>query len=121
MRRTDTRRGVSEKISIRAIGADGALGDVVTTGWALNISRSGLRAIAEDRVLAGADYEVTIGEQGTTQLIRRVHTVWVQEEHDGFVIGLEFLLSQSGEHSLADKKALTPRPPAPSSNDDENS
>ncbi|HEX7667648.1 MAG TPA: PilZ domain-containing protein [Polyangiaceae bacterium] len=114
-RRTDARRGVSEKITIRALGEGDAPGAVVSIGWALNISRSGLRAISEERLSAGVDYEVTIGDEGTTQLTRRVRTVWVQEEHDGFVVGLEFLnASQSGEHPALDKKALTPRPPSAS-------
>ena len=89
-RRTDTRRGVSEKITVCAL-KDGSSGAVVTTGWALNMSRSGIRAILEDRILAGVDYEVTIGEVGTSQLTRKARVVWVQEEHDGVVVGLEFL------------------------------
>jgi len=89
-RRTDARRGVSEKITVCSL-KDANAGAVVTTGWALNMSRSGVRAILEDRVLAGVDYEVTIGEVGTSQLTRKARVVWVQEEHDGVVVGLEFL------------------------------
>jgi PilZ domain len=89
-RRTDARRGVSEKITVCALEG-GSSGAVVTTGWALNMSRSGIRAILEERILAGVDYEVTIGEVGTHQLTRKARVVWVQEEHDGVVVGLEFL------------------------------
>ena len=89
-RRTDARRGVSEKITVCALEG-GSSGAVVTTGWALNMSRSGVRAILEERILAGVDYEVTIGEVGTHQLTRKARVVWVQEEHDGVVVGLEFL------------------------------
>ena len=59
------------------------------------MSRSGVRAILEERVLAGVDYEVTIGEVGTSQLTRRARVVWVQEEHDGVVVGLEFLVAMA--------------------------
>lgn len=88
-RRSDARRGVSEKITVCSL-KDGSAGAVVTTGWALNMSRSGVRAILEERVLAGVEYEVTIGEVGTSQLTRKARVVWVQEEHDGVVVGLEF-------------------------------
>jgi len=94
IRRTDARRGVSEKITVCALEGASA-GSVITTGWALNMSRSGVRAILEERVLAGVDYEVTIGEVGTSQLTRRARVVWVQEEHDGVVVGLEFLVAMS--------------------------
>ncbi|MEO8875166.1 MAG: PilZ domain-containing protein [Polyangiaceae bacterium] len=93
-RRTDARRGLSEKITVCALD-DGSAGAVITTGWALNMSRSGIRAILEERVLAGVDYEVTIGEVGTSQLTRRARVVWVQEEHDGVVVGLEFLVAMA--------------------------
>ena len=43
-RRTDARRGVSEKITVKKI-VDGGEGEVVSTGWAINMSRSGIRAI----------------------------------------------------------------------------
>ncbi len=89
-RRGEARRGVSEKITVCSL-KDGTSGAVVATGWALNMSRSGVRAILEERVNAGVDYEVTIGEVGTSQLTRRARVVWVQEEHDGVVVGLEFL------------------------------
>ena len=99
-RRTDARRGVSEKITVKKIGEGGKEGEVVSTGWAINMSRSGIRAILEERILAGVDYAVTVGEDGTTQLTRRARVVWLQEEHDGFVAGLEFS-SQSGLHKAA--------------------
>lgn len=98
-RRTDARRGVSEKITVKKI-VDGKEAEVVSTGWAINMSRSGIRAILEERILAGVDYAVTVGEDGTTQLTRRARVVWLQEEHDGFVAGLEFS-SQSGLQKAA--------------------
>jgi hypothetical protein len=107
-RRSDARRGVSEKISVCALNADGTAGSLVTTGWALNMSRSGVRAILEERILAGVEYEVTIGEVGTSQLTRKARVVWVQEEHDGVVVGLEFMTpTTTGEYS-AQRIALDP-------------
>ncbi len=106
-RRGDARRGVSEKITVCAL-EDGSSGALVTTGWALNMSRSGVRAILEERILAGVEYEVTIGEVGTSQLTRKARVVWVQEEHDGVVVGLEFMTpTTTGEYS-AQRIALDP-------------
>jgi hypothetical protein len=115
-RRSDARRGVSEKISVCALNGDGSAGSLMTTGWALNMSRSGVRAILEERILAGVEYEVTIGEVGTSQLTRKARVVWVQEEHDGVVVGLEFMTpTTTGEYS-AQRIALDPdalKKPAP--------
>jgi hypothetical protein len=56
-------------------------------GWTLNISRGGARLIVEERVEPGEHYflEVGISEQ------REVRIVWVQDEADGQVIGVQFL------------------------------
>jgi len=67
-------------------------------GWALNVSRGGVRVIVEEPVSLGEEYQVTIGDDASRQLNRRARVVWVQEERDGFVVGLEFLFS-SGEHA----------------------
>lgn len=97
-RRTDARRGLSEKVVLRAVAGDGdEPGAIVATGFAVNISRSGVRAIFEESVKAGAEYVVTVGDDGTSQLSRRVRVVWIQDEHDGMVVGLEFT-GQSGLH-----------------------
>lgn len=58
------------------------------TGWALNISRGGLRAIVEDRVDLGEELDVSIAEEG---LRRRGQIVWTQEEPDGMIVGVSFL------------------------------
>jgi hypothetical protein len=65
-------------------------GGPVLEGWALNISRGGIRVILEDKVDPGAEFEVTLttdGEPGTPVTGR---VVWVQEEPDGVVAGIEF-------------------------------
>lgn len=56
-------------------------------GWALNISRGGLRAIVEERVELGEELEVCIAEE---QLKRAGRVVWTQEEPDGTIVGISF-------------------------------
>ena len=58
------------------------------TGWALNISRGGVRAIVEEQVELGAVFNVVIGEDPTQ---RRGRVVWLQEEPAGAIVGIVFL------------------------------
>jgi hypothetical protein len=69
-------------------------------GWALNISRGGIRVILEERVELGEEYELTVGTEEDSPLTRPARVVWVQEEPDGFIVGLEFQFL-SGEHATA--------------------
>ena len=62
-------------------------GDVEVQGWALNLSRSGLRAMVEDHVLLGEELEVRIEE---IEVTRRGRVVWTQEEPDGTILGISF-------------------------------
>ncbi len=82
MRRGGARREVTERVALRA--ADGE----VLEGWALNVSRGGLRAILETRVILGQKFDVSIGSDDLT--LRPSRVVWVQEEPDGVIVGLEF-------------------------------
>jgi hypothetical protein len=90
-------------------------------GWALNVSRGGVRAMFEESVELGEEYEVTIGEEGAASpLTRRGRVVWVQDEPDGMIVGFEFLLSTGAhpavrEESSADGSGVTPaaREPKP--------
>lgn len=59
-----------------------------TAGWTLNISRGGARLVVEEAVELGAEYEVEIGEQPES---RGVRIVWVQDEADGQIVGIQFL------------------------------
>lgn len=63
-----------------------------STGWTLNVSRGGLRAIVEDRVSADLDYEVLLGEESSGRLAR---VVWSRDEQDGQIIGLKYLDTES--------------------------
>jgi hypothetical protein len=87
---------------VTLVGASGAR----LEGWALNVSRGGLRVILEESVELGAEFEITMsigdgpgqpspgaeasgaGSKAAPTLVARV--VWVQEEPDGVVAGLEF-------------------------------
>ncbi len=83
-RRGGARHDVTARVSLKT--KDGA----VLEGWALNISRGGIRVILEEKVELGKEFEVTMttGEDPTSPMIGRV--VWVQEEPDGVVAGIEF-------------------------------
>ncbi len=116
MRRGGPRHGVTERIQL--VGPNLKLRD----GWALNISRGGVRAILEEAVELGEEYEVTIGEEGGSPLTRKGRVVWVQEEPDGCIAGFEFLY-QSGAQPSADALGLTgegvPGPDTPNDDDED--
>jgi hypothetical protein len=94
MRRGGARQQVSERVVFRR--GEAALFE----GWALNVSRGGLRAIldtAEEGEGAagpaspelGDEYEVCVGDPETASA-KRGRIVWLQEEPDGFVVGVEY-------------------------------
>lgn len=78
------RRNVSYRVSLRRGEGEAA---VELPGWALNISRGGLRAIVEEKVELGEMLDVTIEDEG---LARRGQIVWTQEEPDGMIVGISF-------------------------------
>jgi PilZ domain len=91
-----TRRGSG---GARREAADRVLlrnGDVELTGWALNISRGGIRVILEDTVELGQEFDVEIGLEQSSSQKRRGRVVWVQEEHDGMIAGVEFIDARGG-------------------------
>jgi hypothetical protein len=100
MRRGGTRREVTERVNLRF--EDGR----VLEGWALNVSRGGLRAILEEKVILGQKLEVGVGTDHVLQ--RRGRVVWVQEEPDGVIVGIEFT-GLSGMHDAV--SGSVPPPP----------
>ena len=57
-------------------------------GWALNMSRTGLRAIVEDEHIdVGSEITVRVGDD---HVHRGVRVVWTSPEPDGTIVGLEF-------------------------------
>lgn len=97
MRRGGARREVTERVALKA--EDGG----TLEGWALNVSRGGLRAILEEKVALGQKFDVAVGTDEV--MLRPSRVVWVQEEPDGVIVGLEFM-GLSGTHKSA------PPPPA---------
>jgi hypothetical protein len=85
------RREVTNRVVLRQAGSE-------ITGWALNLSRGGIRLIVEDKVELGQEFEIAVDEQEAeaSGSSRRGRVVWVQEEHDGMVVGIEFLDGEGG-------------------------
>jgi hypothetical protein len=86
-RRCGARLEVTARATLRSVSGK------VLEGWALNVSRGGVRVILEEKVDPGAEFEVTLsggidvaGRPGPQ--VGRI--VWVQEEPDGVVAGIEF-------------------------------
>jgi hypothetical protein len=96
MRRGGARREVTERVQLTDEGG------AVLDGWALNVSRGGLRAILEEKVVLGQKFDVRIGSEEV--LVRPARIVWVQEEPDGVIVGLEFT-GLSGTHKSAPPEA----------------
>jgi hypothetical protein len=81
------RREITDRVCLRAGAAE-------HTGWALNASRGGIRLIVEDKVELGSEYEVELGSAGAAKK-RKGRVVWVQEEADGMIVGVEFIDQKS--------------------------
>jgi hypothetical protein len=75
------RREVSERVYFFQ-------GEQEISGWALNLSKGGLRAILEDPVELGAQFQIAVGEGGAR---RPGRIVWIQDEPDGAIVGVSFL------------------------------
>jgi hypothetical protein len=56
-----------------------------------------VRAILEEQLKLGDEFEVTIGD--AAPLVRRARVVWLQEEKDGVIVGLEFIGISGSERS----------------------
>ncbi|MFO0552285.1 MAG: PilZ domain-containing protein [Polyangiaceae bacterium] len=74
-----TRHETSERLKF-------IVADKLIDGWALNISRGGLRAIVDENIELGTEVEVSIGEATA----RPGRIVWIQDEPDGAIVGVEF-------------------------------
>ena len=84
-RRGAARHDVSSRVTLKA--KSGA----VLEGWALNVSRGGVRVILEESVELGSEFEVTLSTGEDASAPQNGRVVWVQEEPDGVVAGIEFL------------------------------
>ena len=95
-RRGGARHEISARVTLRRAGGPPGSNGATTVeleGWALNVSRGGLRVILEESVELGAEFDVTmtgsaLGDDDGVPRVGRI--VWVQEEPDGVVAGIEF-------------------------------
>jgi hypothetical protein len=86
-RRGGARHEVSARVSLVCAGGR------ILEGWALNVSRGGVRVILEEKVEPGARFEVRLTATAGVEPQAPPQTgcvVWVQEEPDGVVAGIEF-------------------------------
>lgn len=84
------RHEATERLIIRSDGVE-------IGGWTLNLSRGGVRAVLEEAVELGREYTVVVGpESDDPPRIHQSRVVWLQEEQDGQIAGIEFLDSEGG-------------------------
>lgn len=76
-----SRREATERVQLRRDA-------FATSGWTLNLSRGGARLVLEEPVELGALYQVQVGEQFDA---REARIVWVQDEADGQIVGVQYL------------------------------
>jgi len=74
-------------------------------GWSLNISAGGLRAILDEQVELGQLFEITLGD---AEERRPGQVVWIQDEPDGAIVGVQFLDVPANDHNPASEEG----PPA---------
>ena len=86
-----TRRGGARMEVSARVTLVSRLGDELR-GWALNASRGGVRVILEEPVTLGAEYDVTVTDASGASPPQPGRVVWVQDEPDGVVAGIEFRL-----------------------------
>lgn len=79
-RRTGARQNVSDAVVVHCGGRS-------VNGWALNLSRGGLRAILECSIDIGERVDLIIGEEPS----RPARVVWTRDEKDGAIVGMAFL------------------------------
>lgn len=74
------RREATERVVLRGCGVD-------EEAWTLNVSRGGLRVVVEGALFVGSQYSVAFPDGRE----RPVKVVWLREEADGQIAGLQFL------------------------------
>ncbi len=106
VRRGGARHEAADRV--RLVGKNMKMRD----GWALNISRGGVRAIVEESVELGEEFEITIGDEtgSAAVLTRRARVVWVQDEPDGMIVGLEFIFASGAPPAGEGEDVPKPEP-----------
>ena len=102
------RREASERVLVRTPAVappdDVAVVDkpaFETRGWTLNVSRGGIRAIVEEPLAQGVEYQLLVGDEETAPA-RRATVVWLQDESDGQIVGLKYLDVEDGSEPPKD-------------------
>ncbi len=80
------RRETSDRVTLKEQGSE-------ITAWALNVSRGGIRVVLEDPVEPGSEWDIQVGDD---ERVRRGRVVWVQDESDGQIAGVQFLDAEGG-------------------------
>jgi hypothetical protein len=98
-RRGGARHEVSARVTLvsRLPQPDGA--QRTLEGWALNVSRGGVRVILEEKVELGAEFDIAMVDGTALAEAPTIHVgriVWVQEEPDGVIAGVEFHADDGG-------------------------
>lgn len=84
MRRGAARKEVSARVLLRS-----ATGRTLE-GWTLNLSTGGVRAVLEENVELGDRFFVSLEGAAEGEPPREGRVVWLQEEPDGAIVGIEF-------------------------------
>ncbi len=111
-RRGGARRTTSDRVTFRSESGQ------IREGWALNVSRGGLRAILDvdpddvRKVELGDEFTISVGAADAGDAALRGRIVWLQEEPDGFVVGVEYL-TPSGKHAAAPSSVPQPSSASP--------
>jgi len=91
------RREISAHVTLRSQSEE-------YDGWALNISRGGIRVVIEGRVTPGQTLVVEgYDPDDPAAVARPARVVWVQDEPDGSVVGMEFVDAPSAPPSTLSK------------------
>jgi hypothetical protein len=76
-------------------------------GWALNVSKGGVRVILEEQVEPGVEFDVILTGESGLDVEREGRVVWIQEEPDGSIVGIEFL-GEGGEPPMRPPSSSQP-------------
>lgn len=89
MRRSDPRMEASQRLVLMVDAErDGQAESRCVDGWTLNVSRGGLRIIAEAQLELGDEIMIRAGDDAP---LRPGRVVWVQDEPDGCIAGIAYL------------------------------
>jgi hypothetical protein len=97
MRRGAARREVTDHVKLRGLTPERCF-----EGWSLNVSRGGVRIVTLGEVQLGEEFEVQLGDD----VVRPGRVVWIRQEQDGIICGIEFRSSGSGVF-----ESVPPAPP----------